>query len=295
MPVALRRGAHGRPCVPGRALLSLGIVLSLVRPTLAEAGVVRTEHGTLVVAVRWRLGVVVCADRRRLVEGDPHVTYRDDVVKIIPSPPFALAVTYGTTVYGREGGPRFDAQESVKRFAGHLGGASLVRSADRLAAQLQAEMAETLEQGGLPPPQAKSGEPAVFAVMLFALERGTVFEALLLGINSEGGFKVQPSLRASNQFVTLLGDSAVAFAIRGTHPGFQDLRNDPWLGGFLINPSPQAMRYVSKHDAMQFGRKLIRATNERLPSLGEIADVSADSDCAGLTLPDGFEWLPDVP
>ena len=89
--------------------------------------------------------------------------------------------------------------------------------------------------------------------------------------------------------------AAVAFAIRGGDPRFQDLRSDPWLGGFLINPDPRAIAYVSKHDAMQFGRRLIRATNERLRSLQETDDVSADSDCAGLTRPDGFEWLPDVP
>jgi hypothetical protein len=261
----------------------------------SEARSLRAERGTLVVVVRWRLGIVVCADRRRLIDGDPNVAYRDDVLKIIPAPPFGLAVTYGTTVYGRQGGPRFDAQESVKRFAADLGGSSLVRGADRLATQLQTEMAESLEQGSLPPPQPRPGEPAVFAVMLFALEQGTVLEALLLGVNSETGFQVQPSLRPSNQFVTLLGHSAVAFAIRGSDPRFQDLRNDPWLGGFLINPSPQAIAYVSKHDTMQFGRKLIRATSERLPSLQETADVSADSDCAGLTRPDGFEWLPDVP
>jgi hypothetical protein len=276
-------------------LLSVVATLPLLCVEPAGARQVRAERGTLVVVVRWRLGIVVCADRRRLVEGDPKVPYRDDVLKIIPAPPFGLAVTYGTTVYGSQGGPRFDAQESVKRFVANLGGASLVRSADRLAAQLQTEMAESLEHGNLPPPQPKPGEPAVFAVMLFGLEQGTVIEALLLGLSSETGFKVQPSYRAADQFVTLLGHAAVAFAIRGGDPRFQDLRSDPWLGGFLINPDPRAIAYVSKHDAMQFGRRLIRATNERLRSLQETDDVSADSDCAGLTRPDGFEWLPDVP
>jgi hypothetical protein len=131
--------------------------------------------------------------------------------------------------------------------------------------------------------------------MLFGLERGTVLEALLLGVNSDTGFKVQPSYRAADQFVTLLGHSGVAFAIRGGDPRFQDLRRDPWLGGFLINPNPRAIAYVSKHDAMQFGRRLIRATSERLGSLQQTDDVSPDADCAGLTMPEGFEWLPDVP
>ena len=170
-----------------------------------------------------------------------------------------------------------------------------MRSADRLAAQLQTEMVESLDQGSLPPPQPRPGEPSVFAVMLFGLEQGTVIEALLLGVSSETGFKVQPSFRIADQFVTLLGHAAVAFAIRSSDPRFQDLRSDPWLGGFLINPNPLAIGYVSKHDVMQFGRRLIRATNARLPLLQETDDVSAESDCAGLTRPDGFEWLPEVP
>ncbi len=222
--------------------------------------------------------------------------YRDDVLKIVPAPPFGLAVTYGTTVYGREGGRRFDAQESVKRYVAGLGGASLVRNADKLATQLQVEMAETLEEGNLPPPQPRPGEPGVFAVMLFALEQGTVLEILLVGVSSETEFKVQIVPRPANQFITLLGRTAVAFAIRGTDPRFQDLRNDPWVGGMLIDSQQRAVAgYLSKHDAMKFGRRLILATNERLASLQETEDVSADADCAGLTRPDGFEWLPDVP
>jgi hypothetical protein len=290
---ARTRFYHHHPTVR-RVLFSLIAILLVCVPP-ASARPVQAERGTLVVAVRWRLGIVVCADRRRLVEGDPHMPYRDDVLKIVPAPPFGLAAMYGTTVYGRQGGPRFDAYESVKRFATNLEGASLVRSSDRLAAQLETEMAESLDQGSLPPPQPRPGEPAVFAVMLFALDQGTVVETLLLGVNSETGFKVQPTPRPSNQFVTLLGHTAVAFAVRGTDPRFQDLRSDPWIGGFLLNPNPRAIAYVSKHDVMQFGRRLIRATNERLPSLQETDDVSADSDCAGLTRPDGFEWLPDVP
>jgi len=295
IPTALceARARFRRPAVR-RVLLSVVATL-LVCGNPADARPVLAERGTLVVAVRWRLGIVVCADRRRLVEGDPKMAYRDDVLKIIPAPPFGLAVTYGTTVYGGQRGPRFDAQESLERFVAGLGGASLVRSADRLAAQLQTEMVESLDQGSLPPPQPRPGEPSVFAVMLFGLEQGTVIEALLLGVSSETGFKVQPSFRIADQFVTLLGHAAVAFAIRSSDPRFQDLRSDPWLGGFLINPNPLAIGYVSKHDVMQFGRRLIRATNARLPLLQETDDVSAESDCAGLTRPDGFEWLPEVP
>jgi hypothetical protein len=278
-------------------LILFSVMLSaplLPRPANAEPP--RTERGTLIVAVRWRLGVVVCADRRRLMEGAGTVGYRDDALKIVPAPPFGLAATYGTTVYGREGGRSFDAQESVKRYAGELAGGNVVRSAPQLAAQLEAEMAEVLEQDNLPPPQPKPGDPGVFAIILFALERGTLFETLLLGVSSETDFKVQVIPRSSDQFITVLGHSSVALAIRGSDPRFQDLSTDPLLGRMLINPRQEALApYLSKHDAMSFGRSLIRVTNERLPLLQETEDVSAESDCAGLTRPDGFEWLPVVP
>src|SRR5262249_28111983 len=156
-----------------RILFFLGVLSAPFISHPAEGGLPRAERGTLVVVVRWRLGIVVCADRRRLVEGDGKIRYRDDVLKIVPAPPFGLAVTYGTTVYGRETGPRFDAQESVKHYAAELSGANVVRGADKLAAQLQAEMTTVLEHENLPLPQPKPGDPGVFAIMLFALERGT--------------------------------------------------------------------------------------------------------------------------
>jgi hypothetical protein len=277
------------------ALLSLVALSASFLAYRAEADFPRTERGTLVVAVRWRLGIVVCADRRRLVEGEGKIKYRDDVLKIVPARPSGLAVTYGTTVYGREGGPRFDAQESVKRYATELAGGNVVRGAEGLATRLQTEMTEILEQENLPRPQPQPGDPGVFAIMLFALERGTLFETLLLGVSSETDFKVQVIPRSSNQFVSVMGHTAVALAIRGSDPRFQDLRADPLLGRMLLNPRQEVVGAYSKHDAMEFGRRLIRVTNERLPLLQGIEDVGAESDCAGLTRPDGFEWLPLVP
>ncbi len=278
---------------PALVLASLVALASLFVPYVAESQPPRSERGSLVVAVRWRLGLVVCADRRRLVEGDGKVKYRDDVLKIVPAPPFGLAVTYGTTVYGRDGGPRFDAHESVKRYAAELAGGNVVRSAEKLATQLQTEMNEVLELEKLPQPQAKPGDPGVFAIMLFALERGTLFETLLLGVSSDTDFKVQIIPRSPDQFISLMGHTAVAVAIRGSDPRFQDLRTDPLLGRTLLNPR-QVAPYLSKHDAVEFGRRMIRVTNERLPWLQGIEDVGAESDCAGLTRPDGFEWLPLV-
>ena len=281
---------------PGlHALLSLVALSASTLAYRAEAHFPRAERGTLVVAVRWRLGIVVCADRRRLVEGVGKIKYRDDVLKIVPAPPSGLAVTYGTTIYGREGGPRFDAQESVKRYAAELAGGNVVRGAERLATRLQTEMTEILEQENLPRPQPQPGDPGVFAIMLFALERGTLFETLLLGVSSETAFKVQVIPRSSNQFVSVMGHTAVALAIRGSDPRFQDLRADPLLGRMLLNPRQDVVGAYSKHDAMEFGRRLIRVTNERLPLLQGIEDVGAESDCAALTRPDGFEWLPVVP
>jgi hypothetical protein len=131
--------------------------------------------------------------------------------------------------------------------------------------------------------------------MLFALERGTLFETLLLGVSSETDFKVQVIPRSSNQFVSVMGHTAVALAIRGSDPRFQDLRADPLLGRMLLNPTQEVVAAYSKHDAMEFGRRLISVTNERLPLLQGVEDVGAESDCAGLTRPDGFEWLPVVP
>src|SRR5205823_1173810 len=121
--------------IPGRicVLFVLAALSAPFIPHPVDGQLLRTEHGSLVVAVRWRLGIVVCADRRRLVEGDGKIRYRDDVLKIVPAPPFGLAVTYGTTVYGREGGPQFDAQGSVKRYAAELPGGNVVRGAERLA------------------------------------------------------------------------------------------------------------------------------------------------------------------
>jgi hypothetical protein len=276
-------------------LISFVVLSALCLPHPCEEDLAGIESGTLVVAVRWRLGIVVCADRRRLVEGDGKLKYRDDVQKIVPAPPFGLAVTYGTTVYGREGRSGFDAQESVRRYAAELPGGNLVRGAEKLATRLQTEMAEVVEQQNLPLPQPKPGDPGVFAIMLFALEGGTLLETLLLGVSSEADFKVQLIPRSSNQFVSLMGHTAVALAIRGGDPRFQDLRADPLLGPMLLNPRPQVIAMYSKHDAMEFGRRLIRVTNERLPLLQGIEDVGADSDCAGLTRPEGFEWLPLVP
>jgi hypothetical protein len=131
--------------------------------------------------------------------------------------------------------------------------------------------------------------------MLLALERGTVFETLLLGVSSETDFNVQVIPRSPNQFVSVMGHTAVALAIRGADPRFQDLRGDPLLGPMLLNPRQSVAAVYSKHDAMEFGRRLIRVTNERLPLLQGVEDVGAESDCAGLTRPDGFEWLPYVP
>jgi hypothetical protein len=278
-------------------LILFAVLLSVpLIPRPADAELPRTERGTLIVAVRWRLGIVVCADRRRLMEEVGKVRYRDDALKIVAAPPFGLAAIYGTTVYGREGVRPFDVRESVERYAGELAGGSVVRNAQQLAAQLEAEMAEVLEQDNLPLPQPKPGDPGVFAIILFALERGTLSETLLLGVSSETDFKVQVIPRPSNQVITVLGHSSVALAIRGFDPRFQDLRTDPLLGRMLINPRQEALvPYLSKHDAMSFGRSLIRVTSERLPLLQETEDVSPESDCAGLTWPDGFEWLPVVP
>ncbi len=93
-------GRHPRLAAsPARIRLISLLALSALCPSHPSAAeLARIESGTLVVAVRWRLGIVVCADRRRLVESDGKLKYRDDVQKIVPAPPFGLAVTYGTTI-----------------------------------------------------------------------------------------------------------------------------------------------------------------------------------------------------
>src|SRR5207249_9945286 len=82
------RSARSTPILGRICVLFVLATLSVpFIPLPADGQLLRTEHGSLVVAVRWRLGIVVCADRRRLVEGDGKIRYRDDVLKIVPAPP----------------------------------------------------------------------------------------------------------------------------------------------------------------------------------------------------------------
>jgi hypothetical protein len=106
-----------------------------------------------------------------------------------------------------------------------------------------------------------------------------------------GEFSGKDTTEEFNRMVQVDGQTDfIRAAIRHSDPRFKTFKADPDIQTVWTSENPMD---VSPALAVQFGRKIIRATSEfhHLVSPSVPTMVSAESDCSRMNGSRGFEWL----
>ena len=251
--------------------------------------------GTMVVAVRFREGLVVCADKRSHLDGpgQPKGNYRDDDVKITLINETGGFVTAGVPILERADGVRvFDADRVIRDHLSEVGFAKFDQLAHRTEDALR-NYVLSKHPAERPPTQWHEGQPVFLHSLVFF--RGPknidLYDLELQYTNS-----VKPKIRAtiqdrSQDRLRAYGTLVLKEIISGSDRRFADLRGDYVFTSVL---SAGRASLVTEAQALSFSKKSIAVTSERIGLLDRSLEQSfgPSADCALARHGKGIEWLP---
>ena len=251
--------------------------------------------GTMVVAVRFREGLVVCADKRRHLDrpGQPTGNYRDDDVKITLVNGTGGFVTAGFPILEREDGVRvFDADRVIGDHFREVGFAQF----DQLAQRAEDAFRNYVLSKDLterPPTQWREGQPVFFRAIIFFHSRGSIdlYDLELQYTNAEPPVVHATIQNRSEDRLRAYGTLVLKEIMSGTDQRFADLRDDDVLTSVLKVALPSQM---TEEQAMSFAKKSIVVTSERIGLLDEslVSSFGSTSDCAIARHGKSIEWRP---
>ena len=153
------------------------LVLILVAQVTMPGATDVAVGGTMVVAVRFREGLVVCADKRSHLDGPdlPKGNYRDDDVKITLVNQIGGFVTAGVPILERADGVRvFDADRVIGDHLGEMGFGEFDQLAQRAEDAFRSYILSK-HPAERPPTQWHEGQPVFFrALIFFAVQRVSI-------------------------------------------------------------------------------------------------------------------------
>ena len=276
-----------------RTLFPLLTLLAAQIPASGATDIMR--RGTMVVAVRFNNGLVVCADKRSHLDG-PGLTmgnYRDDDVKITIVGQSGGFVTAGVPILERADGVRvFDADEVIAdylRVAGFTDFARLTKSIEDAfrGYVLSKPPAER------PPTMIPDGQPVFLRAMIFfvAKNRVTLYDLELLYINADPPIIHGIIQDRSEDRLRAYGTLVLKEVLKASDPRFTDLRGDAILFPVLNMAWPSRL---TEQRALAFAKKAITVTSERIGFLDKalVPSFGPTSDCALARSGKPIEWLP---
>lgn len=249
--------------------------------------------GTMVVAVRFDNGLVICADKRSHLDS-PGAIYRDDDVKMTIVNQNGGFATAGVPIFEREDGVRtFDADRLIRDYFGEQGFNELNELAKRVDEGFRAYLLSK-HPDARPPTHWDEGRPVLFRAMIFFRNGRAVdlYELELEYIND-----VTPAVHVvvqnrSNNRLRAYGTLVLNEIMRGTDQRFADLRTDPVFASVLKATWASQVR---EEEALGFAKRSIAVTSERISLLDRSLQSSygPTSDCAVVRGGSGVQWLPN--
>lgn len=279
---------------PARVLVtSLLLVMSAQVPVLGATDVAR--GGTMVVAVRFKDGMVVCADKRthRDGPGQPKGNYRDDDVKITLINELGGFVTAGVPILETGDGSRvFDADQVIGDHFREVGFAQF----DQLAQRAEDAFRNYVLSKDLterPPTQWREGQPVFFRAIVFFNGRENIdlYDLELQYTNADPPIVRATIQNRSQDRLRAYGTLVLKEILGGTDQRFADLRDDDALTSVLRVGSPSRL---TEREALSFAKRSIVVTSERIGFLDEslVPSFGPTSDCAVARHGKNIEWQP---
>lgn len=281
-------------CTPHTAFVrSLIFVLATQVAVLGETDV--AVRGTMVVAVRFRDGLVVCADKRSHLDGPglPKGNYRDDDVKITLVNQSGGFVTAGVPILERSDGVRvFDADRLLGEHLGKAGFGEFDQLAQRTEEAFRSYVLSK-HPSERPPTQWHEGKPTFFrALIFFHGQKSVDLYDLELQYTNANRPKIRASIQNRSQDrLRAYGTLVLKEILRGSDRRFADLRADHVLASVL---GAGWASQVTEGQAFSFAKKSIAVTSERIGLLDDslVPSFGPTSDCAVARHGKSIEWRP---
>ena len=278
------------------ASVSVTSVILIVVTQVAMLGAADVAvGGTMVVAVRFENGLVVCSDKRthRDGPGQPKGNYRDDDVKITLVNETGGFVTAGVPILERVDGVRvFDADQLIGDHFREVGFAQFNQLAQR-AEDAFRDYVLSKDPAERPPTQWRGGQPVFFRAIVFfrGPERIDLYDLELRYMNADPPEVHATIQNTSRDRLRAYGTLVLKEIMRGTDRRFADLRDDSVLTSVL---RAGLASHVTEAQALSFAKKSIAVTSERIGLLDEslVTSFGPTSDCAVARHGKGIEWQP---
>lgn len=140
---------------------------------------IAAQHGTMVVVIQTKDGLLVCADKRRVeqnsIRGD---TFVDDVVKIFEIDPKAGFFSMGATSFciAETGETTFDADQTAREFWQRRTPTNAPTLADFQRYMIEAMKGyfRSVRWDFWPDTRMVDGEPVLFEIVLFFVDSGRI-------------------------------------------------------------------------------------------------------------------------
>lgn len=251
--------------------------------------------GTMVVAVRFKDGLVVCADKRSHLEGPglPTGNYRDDDVKITLVDPIGGFVTAGVPILETGDGLRvFDADQVIGDHFREVGFAQFNKLAQR-AENAFRNYVLSKDAAERPPTQWREGQPVFFRAIIFFYGHDGIdlYDLELLYTNANPPVIHATIQNRSRDRLRAYGTLVLKEIMGGRDQRFADLRDDEVLISVL---RAELASQVTEEQAFSFAKKSISVTSERIGLLDEslVPSFGPTSDCVVASHGKRIEWRP---
>jgi len=254
------------------------------------------EGGTMAVAVRFKDGLVVCADKRSHLDGPglPDGNYRDDDVKITLINEMGGFVTAGfPIILERVDGVRvFDADRVIGDHFREIGFAKFDQLAQRVEDAFRSYVLSK-DSKERPPTQWREGRPVFFRAIVFFDGRDSIdlYDLELQYTNSDPPIVRATVQNRSQDRLRAYGTLVLKEIMAGTDRRFADLRDDNALTSVLTVRSPSQL---TEGEALSFAKRSIVVTSERIGLLDEslVPSFGPTSDCAVARHGKSIGWQP---
>lgn len=262
---------------------------------------VASSHGTLILAIPCREGLVVCADRRmRIIGGRNQVL---EVVKINQLGSHAAFGLVGNPVFYSPVRPYnelFNAGTVVKRFYSSRDTRRIQETWDQLVPTIQERFSRflsglTFEQA---PPSGPPPENYLFHLPFWYVNQDGLLGATTISLAYVKERGMSQLFKTDEQPETFELGRAFSWGSievfnelkQGNDVRFEDFRNEAGIRRLLREDPPAGE--VEVEEAVEVAKRLIEITSENMHLLtpGK-QDVGITTNCALISTEEGFKWL----
>lgn len=270
------------------ACMLCGLMASCPQQTQTQS----TSHGTLVVFVPSKMGLLVCADKR---SWNPMRGARDTETKIRTlGQKSAFVVTGSVEVLdSKNWGTMFSVRDVISEHFKDLRSKRFVNKLDTLPGVLENAYRAFVRQDGIHlEPSPGSTDDVIYSVTIWYVLSGhlRIKQIQLHAGDDLGKMTYNDVTEALSQQISLDGQSDfILAAIRKSDPRFAAFKADPEIKTVWTNTNPVNLKTDL---AERVARRMIGSTNTFHSMVSSFPTmVSATADCSLMNHTTGFKWL----